>query len=152
SIDDLQLLDDRAGPAVVDDQRQRVFMLRANVNEVDVQPVDLGDELRQGVQCRLASAPVVPGRPVAREFLNHCERHALRLIRDGLLPGARSGPRRGGGGGPGRLRARGSRRGGWWFRSWSACPPSGFPPPPAGRGEARMAVPAGLALPRPARR
>jgi hypothetical protein len=86
-IDDLQLLDDRAGPAVIDDQRQRVLMLRTNVNEVNVQPVDLGDELRQGVQCRLALAPVVLRRPIAREFLNHCEGHALRLILDGLFLG-----------------------------------------------------------------
>ena len=48
--DDLQLLDDRAGPAVRDDQRQRVRVLRADVDEVDVEPVDLGDELRQGVE------------------------------------------------------------------------------------------------------
>jgi hypothetical protein len=46
SIDNLQLLDDRARPSVIDDERQRVFMLRTNVNEVNVQPVDLGDELR----------------------------------------------------------------------------------------------------------
>ena len=52
-LDDLQLLDDRAGPAVGDDHRQRILMLRPHVNEVDVQPVDLGDELRQGVQPRL---------------------------------------------------------------------------------------------------
>ena len=44
-IDDLQLLDGRAGPAVGDDERHRIFMSRADVNEVDVQPVDLGDEL-----------------------------------------------------------------------------------------------------------
>ena len=47
-IDDLHLLDDRAGPSVRDDERQRIFMLRADVNEVNVQPVDLGDELRAG--------------------------------------------------------------------------------------------------------
>jgi hypothetical protein len=35
-IDDLQLLDDRAGPSVRDDERQRIFMLRPNVNEMDV--------------------------------------------------------------------------------------------------------------------
>jgi hypothetical protein len=57
------------------------------VNEVNVQPVDLGDELRHGVELRLALAPVVVGHPVAREFLNHRERHALRLIRDRLLLG-----------------------------------------------------------------
>ena len=54
-IDDLQLLDDRAGPSMRDDERQRIFMFRTNVNEMNVEPVDLGDELRQGVQFRLAS-------------------------------------------------------------------------------------------------
>jgi hypothetical protein len=34
--DDLQLLDDRARPSVTDDDRQRVLVLRANVDEVDV--------------------------------------------------------------------------------------------------------------------
>ena len=53
-IDDLQLLDDRAGPSVVDDERQRIFVFRTNVDEVKVEPVDLGYELRQGVQLRLA--------------------------------------------------------------------------------------------------
>src|SRR5258705_1675902 len=44
--DDLHLLDDLAGPAMRDDHRQRIFMLRANVNEMNVEPVDLGDEVR----------------------------------------------------------------------------------------------------------
>src|SRR3712207_7634479 len=35
-IDDLQLLDDRSGPPVVDEERQRVVVLRPNVDEVDV--------------------------------------------------------------------------------------------------------------------
>ena len=34
SIDDLQLLDDRARPAMIDHQRQRVVMLRLDVDEV----------------------------------------------------------------------------------------------------------------------
>ena len=94
-IDDLQLLDDRAGPSVRDDERQRIFMFRTNVNEMNVQPIDLGDELRQGVQLRLALAPVVICRPIAREFLHRRERHALRLIRDRLPvgpPGRRDAP------------------------------------------------------------
>jgi hypothetical protein len=66
-LDDFQLLDDRAGPSVADDERQRILMLRTYVEEVDVQTVDLGDELREGVESRLALAPVVLGRPVARE-------------------------------------------------------------------------------------
>jgi len=48
-IDDLQLLDDRAGPSVRDDERQRILMFRTNVDEMNVEPIDLGDEVRQGV-------------------------------------------------------------------------------------------------------
>src|SRR5437879_4843030 len=36
---------------------------------------------------RLALAPVVIRRPMSCELLDHCERHALRLILDGLLLG-----------------------------------------------------------------
>ena len=70
---------------MIDDERQRVFMLGTNVDEVDVQPVDLGDELRQGVQSRLTGAPVVVGRPVAREVLHDRQGHALRVVLDRLL-------------------------------------------------------------------
>jgi hypothetical protein len=48
--DGLQQLDHRAGPAVGDEQRQRVRVGRLDVEEVDVDPVDLGRELRQRVQ------------------------------------------------------------------------------------------------------
>ena len=37
-IDDLQLLDDRAGPPVRDDDRQGVRMLRTNMDEMNVHP------------------------------------------------------------------------------------------------------------------
>ena len=83
-IDDLQLLDDRSGPSVRDDERQRLFMLGTNVNEMNVQPIDLGDELRQGVQPRLAFAPIVIRPPIARELLNRRELHPLQFIRDGF--------------------------------------------------------------------
>src|SRR5215218_8871668 len=86
-IDDLQLLDDRAGPAVRDDERQRIVMFRTNVNEMDVQPIDLGDGVRYRLQLLLALAPVVLLRPVARELLHRRELHALREIFDGLLFG-----------------------------------------------------------------
>jgi hypothetical protein len=46
---------------VSDDQRQRILMLRLDVDEVDVDSVDLGRELRQGVQPCLDLAPVVLG-------------------------------------------------------------------------------------------
>ena len=90
-VDDLQLLDDRARPAVRDDDRQRVLMLRADVDEMNVQPIDLGDELRQGVQLRLDLAPVVFRRPVVRELLHRRELHALREVRDRLLVGQARG-------------------------------------------------------------
>ena len=83
-VDDLQLLDDRAGPTVRDDERQRIVMLRAGVDEVDVQSVDLGDEVRIGIQLRLDLTPVVFVRPIAEDLLNGCERHALRIVGDGL--------------------------------------------------------------------
>jgi hypothetical protein len=56
-----------------------------DVDEVDAEPVDLGRELRQRVQFRLALAPVVVGRPVARQLLQHRQLHALRPIADQLL-------------------------------------------------------------------
>jgi hypothetical protein len=61
--DDPQHLDDRAGPAVRDDERQRVLVLRTNVNEVNVQPVDLADELRELVEPRLEAPEVRTRRP-----------------------------------------------------------------------------------------
>jgi len=80
--DDLEHLDDRAWPAVRDDQRQRVLVPGLDVDEVNVQSVDLGDELRQRVQLRLAPAPVVVGGPVAGELLDRGQLHALRPVPD----------------------------------------------------------------------
>src|SRR5260221_8675276 len=57
-------------------------MPRTNVNEVNVQPHDLGYELRQRVQSRLHLAPVVFRLPITREGLHGRELHALRRIRD----------------------------------------------------------------------
>ena len=79
-LDDLQLLDDRARPPVCDDQRQRVLLLGANVNVVEVKPIDLGDEVRQRVQLHLALAPVVVCPPVAGELLHRREPNALRIV------------------------------------------------------------------------
>jgi hypothetical protein len=81
-VDNLQLFDDRAGPAVRDDERQCIVMLRTDVDEMNVEPIDLGDELRQGVQPGLALAPVVLGRPVPCDGLNRGELHALRGVRN----------------------------------------------------------------------
>jgi hypothetical protein len=72
---------------VRDDQRERVLVLGADVDEVNVQPVDLGHEVRQGVQLPLALAPVVVRPPVVRQFLHHREPHALGVVGDRLALG-----------------------------------------------------------------
>src|SRR6478735_8454592 len=90
-IDNLHLLDDRSGPSVRDDERQRILMLRTHVNEMNVQAIDRRDEVREGLESRLALAPIVFLRPVARERLNRRELYALRLICDGLLVGPARG-------------------------------------------------------------
>src|SRR5271154_272880 len=51
---------------------------------MSVQPVRVGDELRERVQPRLALGPVVIRPPVARELLNRRDRHALRIVRNRL--------------------------------------------------------------------
>ena len=86
-LDDLELLDDRSGPAVGNDDRQRIFMLRTNVDEVDVQPVDLGDEVREGIQPSLDLAPVIFCRPIVGELLHRRELHSLRVVSDRLAIG-----------------------------------------------------------------
>src|SRR5690348_6667722 len=86
-IDNLELLDDRAGPAMRDDERKGIVMPGTNVDEMNVQSVDCGDELREGIEACLDFSPVIVALPVAHELTHGCERHALGLIGDGLLFG-----------------------------------------------------------------
>ncbi len=67
--DNVDELDDGAGPAVGQDQRQGVWLGRAHVQEVDGLAVDRGLELREGVEPRFPPAPVVPVTPVCGEVL-----------------------------------------------------------------------------------
>ena len=67
-----------------DDHRQRIGLLRPDVNEVNVEPIDVGDELRVRIQLRLCFPPVVLLPPVARELLHRRELDPLRRIRHGL--------------------------------------------------------------------
>ncbi len=64
------------------DHRQRVFMVRADMDEMNVETVDFCNEVRQGLQLGLALAPVILCRPIACEFLRGYELHALRFIGD----------------------------------------------------------------------
>ena len=85
--DRIQQLDDRAGPTVGHDQRQRGVVSRLHVDEVNVHAVDLGRELRYRVQPRLHAAEVVLVRPVVRKRTDRRELDALRPIVDELLGG-----------------------------------------------------------------
>jgi hypothetical protein len=82
--DDLEELDDRPWPAVVEDKRQRISLRRTDVEEVDLEPVDLGAELGQRVQARLARPPVVTVGPVRAQLLQVGKRDALRPVVDRL--------------------------------------------------------------------
>ena len=82
--DELDLLDHRARPAVVDDHRKRILLTRPDVDEMNVEPIDLGDELRQSTEPRLHLAPVIFCPPVARERLHGRKLHALRCIGNGF--------------------------------------------------------------------
>src|SRR6188472_334740 len=85
-IDDLKLLDSRARPPVRHNKRQRILMLGAQVDEVDVHPIDLGDEVRQGGKALLEPAPVVIRGPINGQRLDRLQLHALRSIRLPIRP------------------------------------------------------------------
>jgi hypothetical protein len=72
-------------------QRQRVRLGRANVQEVDVLPVDLGGELRVLVQLTLVDAPVVAITPVLGQPLEVAHRHPAAPADIGQVRGP-SGP------------------------------------------------------------
>src|SRR6266576_6046275 len=86
-IDNLQLLDDRAGPPVGDDQWQRTFVFRTNMKEMNVEAVDRRHELRKRIQLCLDLAPIVVRPPIARDFLHRRELYALRFIGDRFAVG-----------------------------------------------------------------
>jgi hypothetical protein len=92
--DQLDLLEHRARPTMRYNQRKRFCVPRPDVDEVNVQPIDVGDELRESVQLRFRLSPIVIRRPVARQALHCRKRHTLRLVGDRFLlgPPCRSDP------------------------------------------------------------
>ena len=82
--DDFQEFEDRAGPAVRQEKRHGVGLLGSHVDEVDVDAIDVGRELRQGVELRFRLAPVVARAPVAHELLERIELCSLGTVRDRL--------------------------------------------------------------------
>ena len=67
-----------------DDDRQRICIARAYVDEMNVDPVDRRHKLRKSIQLCLDLPPIVIRTPVAHELLQLRQLHALRLIRDRL--------------------------------------------------------------------
>ena len=77
---DFVKFDDRSRPAVGEDDRQRVRVFRPRMDEVDVQAVDLGAELREGINPRFALAPIISVAPIGHQRLKPRERHTLGPI------------------------------------------------------------------------
>jgi len=84
--DDPGELDDRARPAVGDDQRKVIGLGRSHVQEVDVLSVD-GDELGELVEARFVFSPVVGGAPVLGQLPQVVERHSIVPADSGRLVG-----------------------------------------------------------------
>ena len=89
--DDVHELHDGGGPAVGEDHRRRVHFRRADVQEVHLRAIDVGEELRELVEPRLGGAPVVARAPVLGQFLEIAERHAAAPAGAGHLVGPAGG-------------------------------------------------------------
>ena len=83
--------DDRARPAMGHHQGQRIRITRADVQEMDIQTVDFGHELRNRVQPAFGLTPVVLIGPVSDYVFNVRKRHSLRPVfgRFGVRPAGR---------------------------------------------------------------
>jgi hypothetical protein len=86
-LDHVQEFGDRAGEAVGDQQRLRVGLVGADVQEVDALAVDFGGELGVLVELRLLGAPVVAGAPVLGELGQIVQRDAAGPGHAGQLAG-----------------------------------------------------------------
>src|SRR5688572_10989675 len=80
-----QKLKDRPWPSVRHNQRHRIVMRRADVGELNVETLNLGDKLWQGIQFRFRLPPVVIRTPVLYKRLQFGELDALTLVWNGFL-------------------------------------------------------------------
>ena|SRR5678815_3232981 len=81
-FDHLVKFDHRSRPTMRDDQGPRLRMLRANMDEMDVEPVDLGGELAEPIEPRLALPPIIGLGPILADVLDPLQRRALAPIVD----------------------------------------------------------------------
>jgi hypothetical protein len=70
-----------------EDHRQRIFVLRPDMDEVDAKPIQFGPELRETVEHSLAPPPVVLGTPVIHQCREITELRSLRGVVDCLFLG-----------------------------------------------------------------
>src|SRR2546425_12677335 len=82
--DDLHELHDRSRPSVRENDRRRVLLRGAHVDEMNATPVDLGPVWGEGVDASLKAAPVILVPPVANERLSLLEGDALRPVANGF--------------------------------------------------------------------
>jgi len=83
----MEELDDRAGPAVGQEQRWRVRRRGANVQEVQALSLELCRELREVIEARLLGPPVVLVPPVVGERPQVAELHPALPAHPGQLVG-----------------------------------------------------------------
>src|SRR5262249_16178748 len=65
-----------------DDHWKSILFFRLNVNEMNIETVNIGYEIRIRIQSCLTLAPVVIIQPVLGESLNRRESHALGVVFD----------------------------------------------------------------------
>lgn len=76
-IDQPNELNDGAWPAMQEQDRQSVGVLRTHMKEVDVEIFDSTDVLRVGVGSRLEAPPIVVIEPVIRDLAGFVQGHPL---------------------------------------------------------------------------
>ena len=76
-LDDPVELEERARPAVLDEERSGPVVRGALVNEVNTQPADRRDEVMKPVQLRFRGPPVIAVRPIGRKASDRSELRAL---------------------------------------------------------------------------
>jgi hypothetical protein len=82
--DQVPELQDRAGPAVAQQQRPGAGLGRAHVQEVNPEPVQDGTGGAEAVDLPLGPPPVVAGGPVLAQGAEAVQLRALCGVRDGL--------------------------------------------------------------------
>ena len=74
--DHVEKLDERAWPAMSQQQRNRMALRRSDVQKMHLGPVDFRDELWVAVQLRLGGTPVVFLAPVPHKLSQVAKGHA----------------------------------------------------------------------------